>query len=70
MSVVCPPPFLPLLSWQALQVDWLIVLPHTESKADSLTPAPAFTDPGLGERREARAGQGRHSGHFNRTIIQ
>ena len=45
-TVVCPP----LLSWQALQVDWLIVLSNTESKADSL--APAFTDPGLGERWE------------------
>ena len=43
---LCPP----LLSWQALQVDWLIVLSNTESKADSL--APAFTDPGLGESSE------------------
>ena len=45
-TVVSPP----LLSWQALQVDWLIVLSNTESKADSL--APAFTDPGLGESSE------------------
>ena len=39
-----------LLSWQALQEDWLIVLANTESKADSL--APAFTDPGQGESSE------------------
>ena len=45
-TVVSPP----LLSWQALQVDWLIVLSNTESKADSL--APAFTDPGQGESSE------------------